>query len=592
MTANDSTWRHWPALTDGGTAKLLRFPCAQGVWGMGPGSGRDSQWLALSDEFGADAQRRARELYAGSEDAPAPAFLWRSDDTICQAVHCYPRRLTDGGDECVLEYRFIEWRNARRLPAALAALALLPRIADLGGGPWGTRRAEAAGQDEGPTLLEPLKINVSDSDYELSERIAEGCRDLNASVSVAALAAMYAQLLAGNRLVPLLEIRAPLTPCAFAVLLLPLERPLADQIAMLSHLPSTRLDLKRFSPGADRAAIAWHLIGCGDSNSGLLPPPADAPTEALQAIGATMAQALLDNDPGFATRERQAAPPQQPFAPRDRSTRENRSPGHPPIPHQSVPPRGEGTREIRIWGAASSGKTAYLAQLYAKLDRGDDPDWSVRLPLGSDLTWFENRREELHTNNRFPPQTAVGANDKILYRLVNKDGRDATIALDDRPGAIFEAFDQETAKLLANADGLLLLLDPMRDRAKQNSEVWRAFEAMHQERRDALQDPRPLAVCVSKCDEYIHTVADFYLARDRPEVFLREHIGKTISDAIAHYFSNPKLFAVSAAGLCITHGVVQPSVFCDENFDLRIRSNGLPMNLLEPLVWILNEIKA
>jgi hypothetical protein len=214
------------------------------------------------------------------------------------------------------------------------------------------------------------------------------------------------------------------------------------------------------------------------------------------------------------------------------------------------------------------------------------------LPHGSDLAWFENRRDELHTNNRFPPQTAVGANDKIEYRLVNKDGRDAIIALDDRPGVIFEEFNQETAELLADAAGLLLLLDPMRDRAKQNKEVWHAFEAMHQKRRDDLQDPRPLAVCVSKCDEYIHTVADFRLARDRPEVFLREHIGKTIRDAIAHYFSNSKLFAVSAAGLCITHGVVQPSVFCDESFDLRIRSDGRPMNLLEPLVWILDELKA
>jgi hypothetical protein len=409
---------------------------------------------------------------------------------------------------------------------------------------------------------------------------------------MADLAAMYAQLLAGNRLVPLPETRIPLTACAFAVLLLPLERPLADQVAMLSHLPSTRLDLKRFSPG-DGAAVAWHLIGCGDSNSGLLPPPACAPGKELQAIGATMAQALLDNDPGLASRARQAAPPQQPASPPDQDALENRSPGYPPIPHQSVPPLGEGTREIRIWGAASSGKTAYLAQLFTKSDHGGDPDWSVSLPPGSDQTWFKRRLEDFQKENRFAEATNVDANDEIRYRLINaRTGHRATIFIDDRPGVVSQTFDQETARRFAAADGLLLLIDPMRDRGTQNDEVKRAFMAMQQERRDDHLDPRPLAVCVSKCDEYIHTVADFHRANKLPQVFLRDLIGRFITGEIARYFSNSRVFALSAAGLCIAHGAVSPSVFYDENFELRIKSDGRPMNLLEPLVWIIEEIRA
>lgn len=591
MTANNSHWRHWPALADGGTAKLLRFVCAQGVWGKRPDAGSDLRWLALSPDFAADAQQRARDAYLGSEDAPAPVLLWRSEDTVCQAAHCYPGRGDDATNGNFLERRFIEWTNARRLPAALAALALLPRVDHRADATWRVRGAND--QTDGAAPLEPLRFTISDADYELSERIAEGCRDLKAAVSAAALAAMYAQLLAGNRLVRLPEARTPLTPCAFAVLLLPLKRPVADQVTMLSHLPSTRLDLTRFSPGADGAALQWHLIGCGDAAADLLPPPAYPSTDELCAIGAAMARALLDNDPGaLAAPASQTAPLPQSTLPPDAGTRDARPPSHPPAFYQSTQPRRQGTREVRIWGAASSGKTAYLAQLLTKLDHGDT-HWSVRMPHGSDQAWFKGMRENFRMQNRFPAATPVGANDQLAYRLTNeKDGRDAVIALEDRPGKVFEDFDQDTARRLADAHGLMLLIDPRREPAKQNEEVWNAFEAMHQARRDDLQDPRPLAVCVSKCDEYIHTVEAFRQARDTPEVFLRDLIGQTITDTIAHYFSNARLFALSAAGLCITHGAVQPSVFYDENFEPRISSLGRPMNLLEPLVWILDELKA
>jgi hypothetical protein len=405
-------------------------------------------------------------------------------------------------------------------------------------------------------------------DRVLTETIAAGCKDLARILSPDELGAMYAALVSGSDSILLPETSSPWTPAACAVLLLPLERPLADGLAMISRLPSGRAEAGRLFPPAGAPGVRWQLIGRGGFPARLFPPPAIGPSDAHRRLGNSMAEALLANDPTRIGVVAEIAP----------------------VPGGQVQ-RTEGARELRIWGAPSSGKTAYLAQLFLRPDHGGDRQWSVHLPPGSDQAWYKSRLEQLYTENRFPEPTPPGTTDRLSYRLVNeRRGRSVTIAIEDRPGSEYQDFDQATAQRLARADGLLLLVDPMHDPAQQNREVRSAFLAIQQERRDLAKDPRPLALCVSKCDEYIQSVEDWYLAKEHPEGFLRELIGPTIANAVADRFEDYRLFALSAAGLHIAHGAVRPSVFYDETFEPRIATLGEPLNLLEPLIWLLERI--
>lgn len=559
-------WHDWPALADLGDAPRWRFPCLHAVWGKLPHDATDARWIAASAALDSDFEHRAQALYLGSEDTPADLLGWRSLDGLHQAVHGLPSRYPDAANRQALERHILEWRNRPKLPAALAALAMLPQAAGLDADAWQPLLDPAAPTDQPANL--PRQDSLLDP-FALTAIIETGCDDLASAINETELASVYARLLAGNRFVPLPEAAETLTPLALAVLLLPLRRELADQLSMLSRLPSRRIDRRRFG-GTAAEAVHWHLIGLGGCPADQL-PSADAPTSpAQQALATAMARALLANEPALLRQPVQVQNP-VPAAPR---------------------PRLDDAKELRIWGSASSGKTAYLARLLTKFKSGD-ADWAVRLPPGADRDWFELRVDNFQTENEFPEPTARGTSDQLVCRLVNeREDREATITIEDRPGGEFEAFEEATALALANADGLLLLLDPRRDPARQNAEVQRAFIRMQQQRNDPVKDDRPLAVCISKCDELIHDMHDYQRAMRQPRTLLLEHIGGKIAEALEHYFSNYRVFALSAAGLRIVHGTVQPSVFYDETLKLRVNADARPVNLLDPLLWLLEELEA
>jgi hypothetical protein len=100
-----------------------------------------------------------------------------------------------------------------------------------------------------------------------------------------------------------------------------------------------------------------------------------------------------------------------------------------------------------------------------------------------------------------------------------------------------------------------------------------------------------VAVCVSKCDQYIADMDAYLEAMRRPRAFLRELIGTPITDALAHYFACHELFALSAAGLRLRHGIVEPGVFYDEALELRLNFEARPFNLLPPLIWLLERLE-
>jgi hypothetical protein len=559
-------WRDWPALTDLGDAPRWRFACLHAVWGKRPGDATDARWIGASAALDSDFDERAAAFYLGSEDAPADLLGWHSRDGLHQAIHGLPSRFPDAAGRHALERHILEWRNRPKLPAALAALAMLPQAAALDADAWqplldpATPPEQPASLPRQDTLLDP---------FALAAAIDTGCDELARAVGEAELTRLYALVLAGNRFVQLPAAAELLRPQALAALLLPMQRELADQLSLLSRLPSRRIDRRRFGDTA-AAAVRWHLIGIGDCPAEQLPAAAAPASPEQEALATAMARALLANQPGLL---------RQPPAARK--------------PAVTAPQRKlHGAKELRIWGSSSSGKTAYLARLFTKFRSGGDPSWSVRLPPGADRAWFELRVDNFQTQNEFPEPTARGTSDQLVCRLVNqREGREATIAIEDRPGGELEAFEEATALALANADGLLLLLDPRRDPARQNAEVQRAFIRMQQQRNDPLKDDRPVAVCISKCDQLIHDMDDYHHALQQPEALLLEHIGGKIKEALDHYFSNYRVFALSAAGLRIVHGTVQPSVFYDETLKLRVNADAQPMNLLEPLLWLLDELQ-
>ncbi|MCB2261513.1 MAG: hypothetical protein LGR52_00990 [Candidatus Thiosymbion ectosymbiont of Robbea hypermnestra] len=555
MKSNEQQWRLWPALEGLSRGRRWRLRCEQGNW-SGSKEAEGSGWVATSAGFDASARQRAEVLYLGDEDDPQEALIWHGTDDAHLAVLCRPDRGRNGS-AARLQRRVLEFGNPRRLPAALLAFAMLPQVREL------------ADSDRNP---ESYDIFVDE--FALMERIETGCHELARALKPEALTKVYAHLLAGQHYVVLPEPEIPLTPAAFSALLLPLSRDLADRFSMLSRLPSRNIDKARLTEADDRATVRWHLLGLGNCLPDRLPSPVQVPDAETQELAAALVRAVTNNDPTMVSAQpsgRSIPPPasEQTTAP------------------SSIGPTVSADRQFRIWGASSSGKTVYLAYLLLKHRHGGDPRWRISPPAGADTSNLLMRIEEHLQQNRFPEPT--GSGQQFDYRLTDEQtGRQATISMEDRPGAEFEAFDGDTARRLSAADGLMLLLDPNRDRGRQDAEVVRAFTLM-QEIRAEDKDPRRLAVCVSKSDELIHSVEEYRRALEAPEEFLANSIGQTISNAIHHHFETYRIFALSAVGLRILHGAVEPGVFYDERLEPHPNVLAQPINLIDPLVWLLGD---
>ena len=424
----------------------------------------------------------------------------------------------------------LEWQNQRGLPAALGALCILPHLAS---------SARDQGEDQTTIHLEALA---------LAESIRSGCRQLQERLGPDGLTEIYAGVLAGRLGIALPTEDRPWPPEALAALLLPLDRPVAD-----------RLSIGSATLARDRDPTGWtDWVVAGAPGNGTTPSVGGDQL----ARAARLARAVMEDDP-----ESLSAP----------------APG--------ISADTARAREVRLWGAASSGKTAYLAQLFASLDHGGDPRWTVRLPPGANRASLEDQLRSIRRDNRFPVATAAGRRDELVYRLVDSEtGRGLTLAMEDRPGADYELLDPAVAQRLATADALVLLLDPNRDRARQEEEVRRAFLAIQQGRTDPDRDPRPLAVCISKCDEYVRDLVDLDRMLADPDALLERLIGKAIADALRRDWQRYRVFPLSAAGLRLFHGAVEPSAFYDESLSLRINPQATPIHLLDPLLWVMETI--
>ncbi|HEV7506935.1 MAG TPA: hypothetical protein VGS07_18740 [Thermoanaerobaculia bacterium] len=246
---------------------------------------------------------------------------------------------------------------------------------------------------------------------------------------------------------------------------------------------------------------------------------------------------------------------------------------------------------LALWGPSAAGKTALLAQLFLLPDAGRD--WEI-FPTKSSLPFIEQMQSRLQAENLFPKANVVGAVEKLLYHFVNRTaGTRALLQVEDRAGKDSEEMNEEWQQLLNAADGVVLLFDPMRERATLRDEVIRTLRRLHvASQREGEKDPRPIAVCLSKADLLIRRPEDSLRARREPDAFVRERMVPELAGWIDQYCAKYRLFPVSAAGIRVRRGVVEPVVFYDEGLQLRIGQGGEPFNLLEPFLWIFNQLEG
>ncbi|HEX8253315.1 MAG TPA: hypothetical protein VF846_09225 [Thermoanaerobaculia bacterium] len=555
-----ATALQWPALDTAGNAGPATIAPERGVWGKVHGSPSDFGWIAMTRALAAPQRFLEYELPIGVEDAPARATLWRVLGDTCYAVACYPTFAHDAaGRSGFVEKQVLEWRRPADVPAAAAALMLLPAAASLESSDWRQARSDVQWSDDADDLaaVPPLPLSTA----ALDDAVSRGLHALSAVTTEEALVSLYASVLAGERAVTLRGMLAPLPPEAMAALLLPLPRAIADEVSIAGWLPSTRLG---GSP-AEEVRRCWNIVVGGTTSVPV--EPTTAPTEEQLAQARAMAQSLIARRPSveIATRTEAATRP-------------------------SVKPF-----QLALWGPTAAGKTALLAKLF--LDARDE-QWDV-FPTEQSLSFIQGMRARMKTGNQFPAATAVAQMERVEYIFRHKSsGVTASLQMEDRAGHESETLHEEPGqgrtslrKRIGEADGLVLLFDPTTDQTILESRVSQSLELLYvSSGRTAGKDDRPIAVCISKADLLVENAADFRRAQESPDEFVRERVEPVLVTALDRYCSNYRLFPLSAAGVRMRHGIIEPVVFIDESLEPRICPGGTPFNLMAPFAWLLNQL--
>lgn len=248
--------------------------------------------------------------------------------------------------------------------------------------------------------------------------------------------------------------------------------------------------------------------------------------------------------------------------------------------------------KLALWGPSAAGKTALLAQLYIQ-SRKLPGDWEI-YPTAQSRSFIDGLRPLIVRDSRFPTATAVGSETQIVYLLRHPtNGAEASLYVEDRAGKDSEILNDAGRERLAMSDGLVLLFDPARDGAELQEQVLRTLEGLFIEgRQGAGKDRRPIAVCLSKADLLIRKPEDARRARREPDAFVRERMVPDLASWIDLFCANYRLFPVSAAGIRVRRGLVEPVVFYDESLQLRLSQEGEPVNLIEPFLWIFSQLEG
>lgn len=556
----------WPALRDlagnDGPPPSLDYRRAIRKRTRGPGS--EATWLAATPDFDLASAEAGCGPPAGSGQAPpVPVPLWRSATGEHLAVNRTAGRTDhhEGDGEAPLVEQVIQWRRTDQVPPPVAALVLLPRAGRLDEGPDLEDPPAPGGESGAPPELDidlPAEVVLDD----LDRAVAAGVESLRRSVSREHLGRFYGELLTGHRPAVLETHGDPLEPAALAVLLLPLEPERAADLSLAGWVDSEL---------PDRAALgdAWDGVAANTPAAAALATGAPL-DDGLRERGERLAAALYENDPGLLAHDTAG-----------RAESGTSASGERPI-------------ELAMWGTTSAGKTVFLAQLILAAATGAENDgsgWTV-WPTEELRDFSREMRNIIATENHFPKATEATVADRVEYRFRHEsDGLTATLSLEDRAGVQWQRLDDEVKARLESADGIVLVVDPESETGRRDARIRDTLDHLAAV-RGARRDPRPLAVCLSKADLLIETPDDLRLALDAPEELVRRHLDPGLMATLGQYHADYRLFPVSAVGVRLRWGVVEPAVFYDETFTPRIHPGAQPMHLLAPFIWLLGRAAA
>jgi GTPase SAR1 family protein len=540
----------WPALEcPDPLPQQIKFE--RGVWGKVHGVRSDYRWIAISPSFTGKENALERQLFLGDESAPATFSMWRTLGNTHYAVTCYPSRAQDAdGRDGFLEKQILEWQRPSNLPALLGSLLLLPQPAT--DEIWWEKAKDINNWRESDAFVTLKEAAIQVSWQQVEQSIKQGCQSLAENLSEEILSDFYAQLLAGQQ--PSLLVEHPLKAEALAALLLPLPRSMADQLSLTGWLPSKRTDIDKLRPH-------WDII-CTNTvlNTGNV--PSEHQHQAKQ-----MSQAVLANEPRLLNH----------------------------VSGMGNNKTSSSEVQLTLWGPSSAGKTVFLAQLYVEATIFNKEDWNVSLKNQESLDFTKDMRSKMRRYNTFPKATTVGELNNVVYHFQNNQTDDKfSLLIEDRAGVDYERFEESAQERLRSADGLILLFDHLRGAHALEQEIWDTLGKLEVARGQNAEtkDTRPIAVCLSKADILIKSIADYRAAKSHPDEFVRSHLQPEVVKLLENFCMNYRFFPVSSAGFHILHGSIEPTVFYDENLTPRICPVGQPFNLLAPVAWLNEQLST
>lgn len=313
----------------------------------------------------------------------------------------------------------------------------------------------------------------------------------------------------------------------------------------------------------------------------------------------------------------------------------------------------EALRHVGIWGATASGKSTFLSALFTAAMRSPD-EVRVRGDNDESTDFLTTNTHILNTQHQFPPPTEahqplswtlqMWVPNRAPRRLLQRPGPatvpfDFRVDLRDAPGREFAAVpnavpsridvgsgngDPNIASYLGTCQGLLLLIDPIRERERgdANEYFYGTLLRMAQELPVPLGQrlPHYVAVCLTKFDDpTVYTFARDrgYLAYlpgdpvmlprihpDNSKRFMRELFDDQPEDqqmsdidlvfgALERYFYPERIryFVTSAVGFYVG----KSNQFREDDYNnvapveggkYMIRGAVRPVNVAEPLLWL------
>ena len=270
--------------------------------------------------------------------------------------------------------------------------------------------------------------------------------------------------------------------------------------------------------------------------------------------------------------------------------------------------------ELALWGLSQAGKTAFLAQLF---HQPMNEKWQV-WPRATSRKFFTDTQADTFAN-KFSPPTPLNEPAQVVCTLQRRsDGLTVALQVEDRSGKHWEweaALDQSGAdtgnpvsdgtavgneeetgsrdpsEVLRKAAGLIVMLHPTPNPKALERQVTRTlFELFIA--RDHQRDPRPVAICLSKADSLVRTPQELREAIEEPERFVLRRFPADLETWVRKYCTDPKFFPVSAVGVKLRYGVVEPMIMRDVTLTMRKGVGGKPINLMAPFDWIITRLQA